>query len=118
MNLDTALALLAQNPRAPLDPATLALLLARDEYPALDVEAYRAELEAMAHEARARMHGSPRSRLEGLCRYLFHDLGFAGNSKDYYDPRNSYLNEVIDRRTGLPLTLSLVALCVGRGAGL
>jgi len=118
MNLDTALTLLAQNPLAPLDLATLTLLLARDEHPDLDVEAYLAELEAMAHEARHQMQGSLRTRLEGLCRYLFHDLGFEGNTKDYYDPRNSYLNEVLDRRTGLPITLSVVAMCVGQRTGL
>jgi len=118
MNLDTALSLLAQNPTAPLDVATLALQLARDEYPDLDVEAYLSELDGMAHEARHQMHGALLSKLEGLCRYLFHDLGFEGNSKNYYDPRNSYLNEVLDRRTGLPISLSVVAMSVGQRAGL
>jgi regulator of sirC expression with transglutaminase-like and TPR domain len=118
MNLDTALTLLSQNPAAPLDLATVALHLARDEYPNLDVAAYLSELESMAHEARHQMRGALLSRLEGLCRYLFHDLGFEGNAKEYYDPRNSYLNDVLDRRTGLPITLSLVAMCVGQRAGL
>ncbi len=51
-------------------------------------------------------------------RYLFHDLGFSGNERDYYDPRNSYLNDVLDRRTGLPITLSVIAITVGSRAGI
>jgi regulator of sirC expression with transglutaminase-like and TPR domain len=118
MNLDTALDLLARDPTAPLDVAELALRLAADEYPALDVDAYLSELAAMAHEAKRYLGGSLEARTRGLCRYLFHDCGFRGNVQDYYDPRNSYLNEVLDRRTGLPITLSAVAIAVGSRAGL
>jgi regulator of sirC expression with transglutaminase-like and TPR domain len=118
MELDAALTLLAEQPSAPLDLAELALQLARDEYPALDVPGYLSELGAMAHEARRRLRGSLEARVLGLCRYLFHDLGFRGNQGDYYDARNSYLNEVLDRRTGIPITLSAVAMAVGARAGL
>jgi regulator of sirC expression with transglutaminase-like and TPR domain len=118
MNLDTALAVLSRDPAAPLDVAELALCLAADEYPALDVEAYLSELAGMSHEARRYLCGSLQTRVGGLCRYLFHDCGFRGNVQDYYDPRNSYLNEVLDRRTGLPITLSAVAIAVGVRAGL
>jgi regulator of sirC expression with transglutaminase-like and TPR domain len=118
MNLDEALDQLARDPAAPLDPAELALRLATDEYPDLDVEAYLSELAGMAHEARHYVRGSLRARTQGLCRYLFHDCGFRGNVEDYYDPRNSYLNQVLDRRTGIPITLSAVAMAVGRRAGL
>ncbi|HZT81560.1 MAG TPA: transglutaminase-like domain-containing protein [Gemmataceae bacterium] len=118
MDLDTALPLLAREPAAPLDLAELALCLARDEYPALDVEAYLGELAGMAHEARRYLRGRLEDRARGLCRYLFHDLGFRGNTRDYYDARNSYLNDVLDRRTGIPLTLSVVAMVVGGRAGL
>jgi regulator of sirC expression with transglutaminase-like and TPR domain len=118
MNLDRALPLLAADPAAPLDLAELALGLARDEYPNLDVEAYLAELDGMAHEARDLVRGGLEARVVGLCRYLFHDQGFRGNQKNYYDPRNSYLNEVLDRRTGLPILLSTVAMAVGKRAGL
>ncbi len=117
-SLDTALPLLARDPSAPLDLGELALLLARDEYPGLDVEAYLAELDGMAHEARPHLRGRLEKRVAGLCRYLFHDLGFRGNRQDYYDPRNSYLNDVLDRRTGIPITLSAVAMAVGQRAGL
>jgi regulator of sirC expression with transglutaminase-like and TPR domain len=103
---------------APLDVAEVALLLARDEYAGLDVDAYLGELVGMAREVAGRLRGPLEARVAGLCRYLFGELGFRGNQKDYYDPRNSYLNEVIDRRTGLPITLSAVAMAVGKRAGL
>ncbi len=118
MNLDATLDRLAREPDAPLDPAEVALWLARDEYPGLDVEGYLGELAAMAHEARRYLTGSLAQRTAGLCRYLFHEMGFRGNTRDYYDPLNSYLNQVLDRRTGIPITLSLVAAAVGRRAGL
>lgn len=118
MNLDEALALLSHTPEAPLDLAELSLQLAREEYPTLDVEAYLSELDGMAHEARANLRGSLTQRVKGLCRYLFHDMGFRGNQQDYYDARNSYFNDVLDRRTGIPITLSAVAITVGRRAGL
>jgi len=118
MNLDEALDTLARDPTAPIDLAEVALRLAQDEYPALDVEAYLSELDGMAHEAKPYLSGGLESQVHGLCRYLFHEMGFRGNTQDYYDPRNSYLNEVLDRRTGLPITLSLVAMAVGRRAGL
>jgi regulator of sirC expression with transglutaminase-like and TPR domain len=118
MNIDTALGLLSREPEAPLDLAELALGLAADHYPGLDVDAYLSELAGMAHEARRYLGGNLEARARGLCRYLFHDCGFRGNVQDYYDPRNSFLNEVLDRRTGLPISLSAVAIAVGVRAGL
>jgi regulator of sirC expression with transglutaminase-like and TPR domain len=119
MDLDMALTLLSHTPDAPLDLAELALSLAREEYPSLDIEAYLSELDGMAHEARPHLRGGSLSqRVKGLCRYLFHDMGFRGNQQNYYDARNSYLNEVLDRRTGIPITLSAVAMAVGGRAGL
>jgi regulator of sirC expression with transglutaminase-like and TPR domain len=118
MDLDAALALLAVDPTTPLDLAELSLRLARDEYPDLDVDAYLSELAGMAHEARRYLRGDLEAQVAGLCRYLSHDLGFRGNARDYYDPRNSYLNQVLDRRTGIPITLSAVAMAVGNRAGL
>jgi regulator of sirC expression with transglutaminase-like and TPR domain len=118
MDLDQALDQLARDPQAPLDVAELALCLARDEYPDLDVAAYLSELDAMAHEAQAYVRGRLPARVAGLCRYLFHEMGFRGNAQDYYNPRNCYLNEVLDRRTGLPISLSTVAMAIGVRAGL
>jgi regulator of sirC expression with transglutaminase-like and TPR domain len=118
MKLDDALSLLARAPTAPLDLAELALALAREEYPDLDAEAYLAELAGMAREARAYLRGPLESRVAGLSRYLFHEMGFRGNDQEYYDPRNSYFNQVLDRRCGIPITLSAVAMAVGARAGL
>jgi regulator of sirC expression with transglutaminase-like and TPR domain len=118
MDLDTALARLAHDAGASLDLAELALHLAKDEYPDLDVEAYLGQLAGMAHEAGRYLRGDLPARVHGLCRYLFHDMGFRGNTQSYYDPRNSYLNDVLERRTGLPILLSTVAIAVGTRAGL
>lgn len=118
MLLDDYLTLLCRQPQAEVDVAEVALLLARDEYPDLDVEAALAEVGAMAHEARAYVRGSLEERARGLCRYLFHEMGFHGNTKNYYDPANSYLNLVLERRTGIPISLSALAMAIGRRAGL
>jgi regulator of sirC expression with transglutaminase-like and TPR domain len=118
MDLDHALDQLARDPQAPLDVAELALCLARDEYPDLDVAAYLSELDAMAHEAQAYVRGRLPAQVAGLCRYLFHEMGFRGNAQDYYDPRNCYLNQVLDRRTGIPISLCAVAMAVGARVGL
>jgi len=118
MDLDATLNLLASKPEISVDLAEMALQLARDEYPDLDVEAYLSQLTAMAHESQRYLAGGLEARLAGLCRYLFHDMGFRGNVQTYYDPRNSYLNEVLERRTGIPITLSVVAMAVGSRAGL
>jgi regulator of sirC expression with transglutaminase-like and TPR domain len=72
----------------------------------------------MAHEAQRYLTGDLDSRVAGLCRYLFHDMGFRGNVQAYYDPRNSYLNDVLERRIGIPITLSLIIISVGSQAGM
>jgi regulator of sirC expression with transglutaminase-like and TPR domain len=118
MNLNDTLAQLARQPRASFDVAEVALELARDEYADLDAEAYLAELAAMAHEARRYLRGTLEARVHGLCRYLFHDMGFRGSARDYYDPRNSYLNQVLERHTGIPISLSALVMSVGARAGL
>jgi regulator of sirC expression with transglutaminase-like and TPR domain len=74
-------------------------------------------LDAIAADVRARV-GAEESLLAALTRHVFVELGFRGNQEDYYDPRNSYLNDVLDRRLGIPITLSLVFLEVGRRLGL
>ena len=118
MNLDAALDLLSKEPQAPLDVAELALWLARDEYPSLDVEAALAELNALAHDARRVIRGDFESQVNGLCRFLFHELGLHGNTRDYYDPRNSYFNQVLERRTGIPISLSAVTMAIGARVGI
>ncbi|HWP29658.1 MAG TPA: transglutaminase-like domain-containing protein [Chloroflexota bacterium] len=95
-----------------LDLARAALYIAAEEYPGLDVEGYLTRLHTMAEEAAARPLEAPPplGRLLALNRYLFTERGFHGNTASYYDPRNSFLNEVLDRRTGLPITLAIVYL--------
>ena len=118
MNLDDHLNTLALDPDANLDVAEVALCLAQDEYPTLDVEASLGEIDAMAHEARSYVRGDVEAKLTGLCRYLFHEMGFRGNVQNYYEPGNSYLNIVLERRTGIPISLCAVAMAIGNRAGL
>ena len=107
-------------PEEEIDLAEAALILAAHEYPGLDVAAYLARLDELAEALKRRLRGdiSPTESLIALNRYLFDELGFRGNAEDYYDPRNSFLNEVLDRRLGIPITLSLVYVEIGRRVGL
>jgi len=99
-----------------IDLARAALLIAQDEYSDLDVDRYLAELDGMAETVQPRIEavGRPDKIIEILNRYLFNELGIVGNRNDYYNPRNSFLNEVLDRRTGIPITLSVVYIEIGR----
>jgi regulator of sirC expression with transglutaminase-like and TPR domain len=103
-------------PDEEIDLATAALYLAQEEYPGLDVNFYLTTLETMAAEVTSRLpvERYPLRMIQTLNQYLYDDLRFSGNTEDYYDPRNSYLNEVIDRRIGIPITLSLVYLAVAQ----
>ena len=93
-----------------------AWLLALTRYPDINPEAHRALLDSFANDLRERLDlgGPPKLILTTINHYLFDDLGFTGNSLDYYDPENSYLNRVIDRRTGNPINLCLVYLLLAR----
>jgi regulator of sirC expression with transglutaminase-like and TPR domain len=95
------------------------LLIAQDAYPGLDVERYIAQIESMALGLRTRLRqGGAEEKIVALNEFLFEELGYWGNTDDYYDPRNSYLNEVIDRKTGIPITLSILYMELGRRIGL
>ncbi len=118
MDLDATLAALAANADADVDLAELALHLARDEYPDLDIPVYLARLEELADTLRPRLTGAIAPDAVELTHFLFREEEFAGNAENYYDARNSYLNEVLDRRLGLPITLSLLASAVAERAGL
>ena len=106
--------------------AEAALVIARIEYPRLDTRAYLARLDGMGDAARRHIErhtdeagdSSILSCIKGFNTYLFDDQRFVGNRDRYEDPRNSCLNEVLDRRTGIPITLSVVYMEVGRRAGL
>jgi regulator of sirC expression with transglutaminase-like and TPR domain len=99
-----------------IDLAKAALYMALEEYPNLEPDEYLNALDAMADEVRDRLPAQkyPLRIIQTINRYLYDDLEFAGNDAEYYDPRNSFLNQVIDRRTGIPITLSLVYLEVAK----
>jgi regulator of sirC expression with transglutaminase-like and TPR domain len=106
------------------DLAAPAFLIARIEYRHLDPGPYLDRIDAFGDAALHRIaaqsgHEAPLvSRIETLNRYLFNELGFFGNREQYDDPRNSCLNEVLDRRTGIPISLALVYIEIARRAGL
>jgi len=104
---------------ASIDLATAALAIARTEYPTLDAPYYLARLEKLAERVRSRMRSNPTARetVALLNRVLFDEEGLRGNRHDYYDPRNSFLNDVLDRKLGIPITLSVVYMDVARRVG-
>ncbi|MGD8498492.1 MAG: SirB1 family protein [Chromatiales bacterium] len=107
-------------PDTDLDLLDAALVIAASEYPAINVDSYHQRLDEWASELRARIEtdASAEDRLRALNAFLFQELGFSGNTDDYYDPRNSYLNEVLDRKLGVPITLSMIYMALGQRIGL
>ena len=103
-----------------VDLAQAALLMACEEYPDLDVPRYLRRVDGLARAVVERLDDDrgPLSAVRALNGLLFDEEGFRGNLEDYYDPRNSFLNDVLDRRTGIPITLSTLYIEVGRRAGL
>src|SRR5215813_5882184 len=113
------------------DLAVAALMIARVAYPKLDPIPYLDQLDALGREAAERVSNATANdfdvppqvdpdafaRINALNEFLFNDLCFVGNDLHYGDPRNSFLNDVLDRRTGIPITLALVYMEVARRAG-
>ena len=126
MKKDLASALISASNAPGTSLARATLLIARIEYPRLDPEPYVARLDAMGEAAGRAIaqhidtsgDTSALSGVKALNDYLFDELQFVGNRDNYEDPRNSCLNEVLDRRTGIPITLSVVYMEVARRAGL
>src|SRR5256885_12351543 len=121
---------LVRKPEREFDLERAALLVAETEYPGLCVADYVAKLDSFGHLARQRLRSlnldastpgvAPADAMSAILRLLYQELRFRGNVAEYYDPRNSFLNQVIDRRTGIPITLAIVLLSVcrrGRIAG-
>ena len=106
--------------RVKIDLAEAALLCAQDTYPDLDIRSQLDSIEALAAKLRNRLPAdfSVTHRLVALNNYLFSELGFSGNADSYYDPRNSFLNDVLTRKTGIPITLSILYLEIGQRLGL
>lgn len=111
---------LAASEEDDLDLQRGAFLIARYAYPDLEEQGYIATLDGMAAEVRERigLKTSGEEAVKALGRFLFTEQGFRGNSKSYYDVDNSYINRVMDRRTGIPISLSVVYLLVAARLGL
>ena len=115
MNYELALPKFTQEinqPEEDIDLAKAALYWAMTEYPHLDPEIYLKTLDTMGEELRQQLPKNfyPLKIIQSINNYMFEQLKFRGNSQNYYDPSNSFLNQVIERRTGIPITLSLVYL--------
>jgi len=110
---------LTVRPDEQIDLAEAALLIACEEYPRLDIAGYVKRLDVMARSLEARLPraADPSRTAQAINAYLFDELGFSGNSEAYYDPRNSFLNDVLDRRLGIPITLSTLYMEVARRVG-
>jgi regulator of sirC expression with transglutaminase-like and TPR domain len=97
-----------------------AVSIAQDEYPELDVQAVLSQVDALGAKLKARVpaDAAPVQRLRLLNRYFYRELGFAGNVNDYYDRRNSFINDVLAQRRGIPLTLALLYIELAGQLGL
>jgi regulator of sirC expression with transglutaminase-like and TPR domain len=113
---DTQLLAFCLNQGEDFDLEQSALLLSRTQYPEINLEAYSAWLDQFAGELRDRLdlNGSPVEIIKTINDYLFQELKFTGDEYNFYDPANSYLSSVLDRRIGNPVSLSLVYLLVAR----
>jgi regulator of sirC expression with transglutaminase-like and TPR domain len=123
MKKDLADALTAATNAPGTGLAHAALVIARIEFPRLDPDPYLAKLDALGESARQVIvqhapDGDTLCCIKAVNEHLFGELKFAGNRDKYEDPRNSCLNEVLDRRTGIPITLAVVYMEVARRAGL
>ena len=123
LEMDDPWAWLADAPDEAIALDEASLLIARDEYPQLAAAHYLTRLDEHAHRLAELMHApvnrdEPLRRVAALNRYLFDEAGFVGEELDYYDPRNSYINEVLDRRRGIPISLSVIYLHLARSVNL
>lgn len=110
---------LSQLPDEDIPLLRATLLVASDEYPDLDIAAYEAICSTYERDlapALARLDDT-QAKLARINRYLFDELGFTGNQNDYYDPRNSYLNDVLDRKLGIPISLGIVQMELAQRLG-
>lgn len=121
-NLDfrTLFCQLIQMPEEDLQLDRAALYVAGEEYPEINVPSHLAQLDAFAAEVSQRVtyEAAPANVARAIAGYLYEELGFSGNSGQYYSPDNSFLNRVLETRTGIPITLSLLFLEVARRLGL
>ena len=115
----TPFARLMAPPHRDINLSRAALLIAQAEYPDMDISHYLQVIEALGLRVRANApDDSVMAPIQTLNSVLFDEQGFRGNEEEYYDPRNSYLNDVIERKVGIPITLSVLYMEVARHAGL
>lgn len=116
MDATSAFSQCVSTSEAGLDLGRAALLIARTEYPEMEIDPYLERLNAIAAEVRRRLYSpySVTATVTAMNRLLFDELGFSGAVDDYYDPRNSFLNDVLDRKLGIPITLSVLYMEIGR----
>ncbi|MFA6232768.1 MAG: transglutaminase-like domain-containing protein [Bacteroidota bacterium] len=107
-------------PEEPVDLEEGAFILSRYGFPGINIGIYQRRLDDMAADIRVLAGGraAPLDMFMKMRSYLFSDLGFIGNREDYYNPHNSYINKVIDYRKGIPITLSVLMLVLGKRLGL
>jgi regulator of sirC expression with transglutaminase-like and TPR domain len=113
-------AALIERPQGKFRLAEAALYLAQEAYPEMSIKAYLDRIDDMAETVKVELglELDPVRIVHAINTHLFDTLGFRGNREQYYDPRNSFLNEVIDRGLGIPITLSVMYIEVGRLVGL
>jgi len=106
--------------REPIPLARGALLIAKEEYPELNLEKYLDDLTTLAREVEPAVRGADSTveKIQSLSEFLFTRKGFEGNREKYGDPRNSFLNDVLERRLGIPISLSVLYIEVGTRLGL
>ena len=94
--------------------------IAQDEYPGLDTQSVLSDIDALAERLKRRVavDASPLQRVRQLNQYFFNELGFGGNVNNYYDPRNSFVHEVLLRRRGIPITLAIIYVELATQIGL
>jgi len=102
-----------------IDLVRAALTIAQTEYPDVAIDAYRGRIEDLACRVKRQVPdlGDPSESITALNRVLFEEERFRGNGEDYYDPRNSFLNDVLDRKLGIPITLAVLYMEVARRVG-
>jgi len=102
-----------------IDLVRAALTIAQTEYPNVEIDAYHGRIEELARRVKRLVPdlGDPSESIAALNRVLFEEEGFRGNGEDYYDPRNSFLNDVLDRKLGIPITLAVIYMEVARRVG-
>ena len=102
-----------------IDLVRAALTIAQTEYPDVDIDAYCERIQDLARRVKRQVPdlGDPSESISALNRVLFEEEGFRGNGEDYYDPRNSFLNDVLDRKLGIPITLAVVYMEVAHRVG-